>query len=41
MQLRWVTGTGVDLVVHIMDSGNYGSLSDGNFNIGYGNNQLN
>ena len=38
MQLRWVTGTGTDISGSYYHSGNYGSLSDGNFNIGYGNN---
>ena len=36
MALRWVTGTGTDISGSNYYSGNYGSLSDGNFNIGYG-----
>tara|TARA_B100001027_G_scaffold109123_1_gene75211 strand:+ start:1054 stop:2070 length:1017 start_codon:yes stop_codon:yes gene_type:complete len=39
MQLRWVTGSGVDISGAYYHSGNYGSLSDGNFNIGAGINQ--
>ena len=35
MALRWVTGTGVDISGGNYYSANYGSLSDGNFNIGY------
>jgi len=36
LALRWVTGTGTDISGNNYYSGNYGSLSDGNFNIGYG-----
>ena len=38
MALRWVTGTGTDISGAYYHSGNSGYLSDGNYNLGYGNN---